>query len=876
MALLNDILAWTKSLPTWQRDACRRLLQKEAGLEDADHTELYALLKKENQIETENAVEAVPLASEHLPAVLAAGETVVLVSLRELENVNQIPKDHTLGFSETGMTVIYGGNGSGKSGYARVMKRACRARDQSEPIHPNANDPAASSKIPTAKFNFKVAGASEEIVWSRDSTPPNRLSTISVFDSRCARSYVTAEQDVAYLPYGLDIVENLANRVLPKLSEMLEAEIAGINVDTLPFQHLIAKTKVGEAIENLSVKSDAEAIKSLGTLTDDDIRRIAALQKALKEANPLAKAEECRLAALRLKTYAGKLAKTLVWVSNDAVAKLQAIAEERKASEDAEAKAADDLRAGEELLPGTGVQAWKLLFEAARRYATEAAYPGEEFPSSAENKVCPLCQEELPESGTQRLKRFEEYIKNDVAKTADAARKKVETAKAKIEAADLQVVPEEALKVELKALDAPILQVIDDFQESVEARRTSMLDCLETPKWDDIPALSESPRAQVREIAAHQLRAHRSLVKAADGENRKKLEDDLSELSARQNLAKTLPAVIDLLGRMKKKAALEKCRSSLKTRPISDKSKEFATVAVTDELRKALDAEFAALGIGHIKTKLKERSVRGKMLHQLLLDLPTTNRIDEILSEGEQRAIALGSFLAELALANHSCGIVFDDPISSLDHKRRGRAAKRMVREAKNRQVIIFTHDVVFLEQLRAECKRFGNEPTISSLDREGASAGLVKPGLPWVHKSFGERLDALEKAQKGFEKLPWPDEPSEELAGQITRQYSFMRATIERVVQDLFLNGTVQRFRDYIEVKRLAEVVGIQQAEVDELFRLNQRCHDVVEAHDPASAKDEPPPTPDEFKQDIADLRVLIDSVNARRKAAKSGGGSK
>ena len=403
-----------------------------------------------------------------------------------------------------------------------------------------------------------------------------------------------------------------------------------------------------------------------------------------------------------------------------------------------------------------------------------------------------------------------------------------------------------------------------------------MLDCLETPKWDEIPVLSGSPRARVRKIAAHQLRTHRTLVNAADEETRRKLENELIELSARQDLAKSLPAVIALLERMKGKAALEKCRSSLKTRSISDKSKEFATVAVTDELRKALDSEFESLGIGHIKTKLKERSVRGKMFHQLLLDLPTTNKIDEILSEGEQRAIALGSFFAELALANHSCGIVFDDPVSSLDHRRRGRVAKRMVREAKTQQVIVFTHDVVFLEQLRAECKRAAIEPTITSLDRVGASAGLVTPGLPWAHKSFGERLDALEKAQKAFEKLPWPDEPSEEQAGQITRQYSFLRATIERVVQDHFLNGTVQRFRDYIEVKRLAEVVGIQQTEVDELFRLNQRCHDVVEAHDPASAKDEPPPTPGELKQDIDDLRALVDTVNARRKAAKSGGGVK
>ncbi|MBK6737940.1 MAG: hypothetical protein IPG64_08455 [Haliea sp.] len=97
-------------------------------------------------------------------------------------------------------------------------------------------------------------------------------------------------------------------------------------------------------------------------------------------------------------------------------------------------------------------------------------------------------------------------------------------------------------------------------------------------------------------------------------------------------------------------------------------------MAVTDE-PPGSRCEFTAMGIGHIKTKLKERNVRGKMFHQLLLDLPTTNRIDEILSEGEQRAIALGSFFAELALANHKCAIIFDDPVSSLDHKERGRKA---------------------------------------------------------------------------------------------------------------------------------------------------------------------------------------------------------
>lgn len=870
MTLLKEILKWTESLPAWQQDASRRLFQKEDGLEANDYCELYALLKKENGIGVDDAVSAEPLASEHLPVELAAGETVTLVALRELENVNQIPNDHALTFSETGMTVIYGGNGSGKSGYARVMKRACRARDQSETIHPNVNDPTAAKKVPTAKFDVRVAGTIEEITWSREATPPDRLATISVFDRKCARSYITAEQNVAYLPYGLDIVESLANKVLPKLSEMLDAEIGGIDVNTSPFEHLLGETEVGKAIQGLSVKSDAHAISSLGTFIEDDKKRIAALEGALKEADPLAKAKEIRLSAMRLKAYAEKLAKPLVWVSTETVERLHKLADERKAAEAAETKAADALRAGEELLAGTGDQAWKILFEAARLYSTEAAYPGEEFPPSTKGKVCPLCQEELEETGTKRLNRFDEYIKNNVAKTADAARKKVDTEKNKIEAAQLQITAEAALTDELNALDGSLLQSIVEFQACIDSRKDSMLKCLETSKWDDIPTLIESPRSRIRQLAAHQLKAYRTLVRAADEDKRKKLGKELGELSARQNLAKSLRAVLELLERMKRKASLEKCRPSLRTRRISDKSKEFATVAVTDELKKALDEEFNALGIGHIKTKLKERIDRGKMLHQLLLDLPTTNKIDEILSEGEQRAIALGSFFAELALANHSCGIVFDDPVSSLDHWRRRDVARRLVEEAKKRQVVVFTHDTSFLGQLCDEIETTGIPNSMSFLEWQGGFPGCVNDGLPWDHQGYKSRINALEQAQSKLAKT-WPTYPGEKEIGEIRHQYDRLRATLERVIQDVVFNGVVKRYRDWIRVDSLEDVVGFDRAEYEAIERLHKRSCDVVTAHDPSSDKAAAVPTAADLWNDIAALKAIVEKIKIRRQGAKA-----
>lgn len=870
MPLLSQILNWTESLPLWQRDACRRLFLKESLLDESDISELYQLLKKESGVEDNCNILPAPLSEEHIPAGLAQGETVILVALRDLKNVNQIPSDSTLRFAETGITLIYGGNGSGKSGYARVIKRACRARDQAEPVHPNANDPKTSKMVPTAKFDIKVMGASHEVAWSRDKTPPDQLSSISVFDSRCARSYITAEQDVAYLPYGLDIIESLANHVLPRLTDILESEINGIDVSKLPFEHLLGDTEVGAAIGDLSIKSDVEVITSLGTITEDDIRRIAELEEALKEGNPLAKAEESRLSAMRLKAFGEKLSKPLVWVSSEAVEKLQKINDEKIASEDAEKKAADALRCGEELLQGTGEQVWKLLFEAARRYSIEEAYRGVDFPQSAEGKVCPLCQEVLPESGYSRLKRFEEYIQNNVAKTAEAARNTVRIAKGKIEAADLTVVADDALDYELKGLDSSICHAIADFQSSIDARRNFMLQCLDTSKWAEVPTLNKSPRPRVRQLAAQQLKNCRRFKRAADEAKREKLENELSELTARKSLAKSLNAVLEFLNRVKKKSSLEKCRPALKTRSISDKSKEFASAAVTDELRRALEREFEALGIGHIKTKLRERSIRGKMYHQLLLDLPVTNKIDEILSEGEQRAIALGSFFAELALANHSCGIVLDDPVSSLDHWRRRNVARRLVEEARNRQVVVFTHDTSFLGQISDEIEAASTPHLISFLEWRGGAPGCVNDGLPWDHQGYKARINALEQAQIKLSKT-WPEYPGENDIGEMRHQYDRLRATLERVIQDVVFNGVVKRYRDWIRVDSLGEVVGFSRPEYEAIEKLHKRSCDFITAHDPSSAKAAAVPSATDFGNNIIALKAIVESIQDRRKAAKS-----
>ena len=869
MALIDEILKWSEErLPPWQRDAARRLFQQGTGLSADDYAELYALLKAAHGLPNPLELTPEPLKTTHLPMVLKSSEKVVLKAIRDLVHVNRIAPGQRLDFALSGMTVIYGGNGSGKSGYVRVMKRACRARDQTEKVHPDANDPVAQSCEPKAVLDIEIHGTCKLVHWTSKGDAPDELASISVFDSHCARAYLTAEQDVAYLPYGLDVVENLANKVLPEMTRYLNEEITTINIDCQPFRHLVGETEVGRLVQALSEITSPDKVKALGTLSEIEIAQIKEIDRALAEPDPAKKAKEHRLSAIRLKNLAERIETALSWVSDAAIEKLKKITDVTVTANQAEKQAAEALQSGELLLPGTGEPVWKALFDAAYKFSTEVAYPEHTFPHTTAEAKCLLCQQPLNDAG-ERLKRFEKYIKNDVANAAAEQRQKLEATKAKIERANLSVGFDDSLAEEFSQLDNAVASIINVFEKNIEARRIWMLQNLSSYAWAEVPVLGENPRKRLRNLAAHQFKLARIFTRAVNEVKKKSLIDKREELRARLNLSACLDAVLALIDRFKMRQALKACEQDLKTRPISEKSKEFAGVAVTVALKNALDEEFKSLGIGHIQTKLKERNDKGKIKHQLLLDLPTTNKLEQILSEGEQRAIALGSFLAELKLANHSGGIVLDDPVSSLDHKRRGKVARRLASESKQRQVLVFTHDVVFLHQLRDECDKLNIPPSFCFLEANSGFFGNVSEGLPWDHKSYKERIDSLEKAQKRFEKLPWPIDPPEVLAREIIQQYSFLRATIERVVQDVVLNGTVQRFRDYIEIKNLGNVVGLEKSEVDEIFRLYQRCHNLIEAHDPSSAKNESPPTPDELKQDIADLKNLIQHIKDRRECA-------
>ena len=868
MLILQEILAWTQGLPLWQSDAVARLLAKQALTAD-DVNDLYALLKVAHGIPDPKDRKPKPLTADQIPAPIKVTTHVELRAMKNLQHVNAIADNQHLALSPAGMTVIYGDNGSGKSGYSRVLKRACRARDQTETIHPNANLPAGKARVAEATFEIAVDGVIQDVRWTLGAAAPAALSSLAIFDSHCARAYLDNEDDYSYVPYGLDVFEGLA-KVCKQLKSLIDAEHAEHAVDRTAFLPLQGDTPVGKLIASLSAKTTKAQIDALAILTSEELDQHAALNKSLKENNPKEKATQLRLRARRIAAIAATATNKGMLVDQTVIAKLRTLGEAYRTAQAAAAVAAQQFKEAEHLLPGTGGEAWRELFDVARRFALES-HPDKAFPELGADAPCPLCQQPLAD-GAARLLRFEAFIQQEAEKTSQARRAALYAEYKPFAAQGLTLNLDEVTYGEIEALDPQLAIDTKAFEPILIARQEAIKTAVISHRWDGIESAIVNPAVRLQALADKLNSEAAALEKVSDEKARAALQKQFDELDARIRLSQVKDAAITAATRLGHQGKLMQCLAAVKTTAISLKASELAEKVVSRELAEALNREFKALGIASLQVSLQSRSDKGKALHKLKLDLPQNRSPGDILSEGEQRAVAIGSFLAEVGLSGGKGGIVFDDPVSSLDHRRRERVAKRLAMEAEQRQVIVFTHDIYFLCLLVEEAKLVGVPVTTQSLTRRAEGFGVADPDLPFEGKNASKRIGALKAQHQTVAKLHKNGEEQEHRR-QTIDAYFRLRMAWERAIEEVLLREVILRFRKGVETQRL---VGVT-VEDDDYAQLNagmKKCSNYV--HDKALQGGIAVPDPDELLADITTLetwRARIDKrsgeTEKRRKAS-------
>jgi energy-coupling factor transporter ATP-binding protein EcfA2 len=741
MAIEEQIIQWSSTRPAWQRAVLRRVATGD-HFSNADYDELVVDLLAPKQ------AEAIAFSLAELPQVDLDDPPVALVSMAELKHVNALASEGPLTFEPTGLNIVYGDNGSGKSGYARLLKRIARARHREEVLSDVFRDTALAE--PNAALTVKVGDEERSLAWP-DSTVPE-LQRMLFYDEACGRASASSEFELPYRPSALFVMDGLIEAcvaIRARIDSKLEVN-AKMQRPMPMVDEAIRETDVGKYLTKLSGDSSLETLDSLLQERADSAELLHDLkgQEARLQSTDWAKQTgTLTREADKLESIRTHLIGLHAALGDDALGDLE---EERRRLR-VVGEAADLLAEAfqSEPLPGVGTSPWRELWEAGRRFSETHAYPDDAYPVAANGSKCVLCQQTLDEDARQRLSRFERFVQDDTQERLRASRAKWVS---RLEGLDTLSVTSESVETNLRDLEAEHAESVREVRlilAEYEDVRVQAVNALKSGGL--LSRRSPTPHETTAELAANAAAAR---TEAGDLSNPTAVREKLAAVTAKRKELELLQEVknvrddiADEVRRLKEREDLETAKGAAATGPITQKIVQLSEDSITEVLRDTFTRETERLRLERV-TIAKTRADRGAVLHQPKLVGARQNvTLPRVFSEGERTALGLAAFFTEAQLDASQSALILDDPVSSLDHIRRGLVAARLAAFAEARQVIVFTHDVSLVADLKREAKGLGVPVVERSVTR--GRRGERKPGVssakhPWKAKDVPERLGEL------------------------------------------------------------------------------------------------------------------------------------
>lgn len=868
---LEKIVEWAERLPPWQSDAIRRLLTQ-GELSETDKAELMTMLKQSYGLTTTNPLnlQPKPIRKGQISGVPIEPCKIILKAMKIISNINAIPDNSNLPFGHQGLTVIYGQNASGKSGYARVLKRACNSRDISERILPNIFNKTTSS---TAQASFKISnnGSNDkEVIWIDGKETDPLLANICVFDHKCARVIVDDNNEMSYLPYGSDVFEKLIS-LIKLFRNQLENEKP--KIQKLEYTDIPLVTSTGKFVNEVTYKTSLKDIEQACKWTEEDEQHLTQLNKQIAEAeahNPLKQAKRLRNLKLRIDKLIQSIKAVDEILSATEIKNLQLAIENLSTTEKALA-VASKISLANEPLPGAGEDVWQKLYNAAKAYSVEKAYPGKDFPVIDDSGLCVLCMQPLTEDAKERLRRFKNFMEKTIKQEFDNAVTKLNTMRKLLE--DLQIATsDDYIDVidEVESHNKDLAKTLKEHILDTSSRRMLMIKSIKEKSMSAIVKYKSFPVQDILNISDALEKKATEVEKTADNSIFINMKSQQVEILARKLLHKRKDSVKMHVEQLIMVNKYNQCIAATDFRSITDKAKDILVKTLTPQLQKALAKELEALNANHIPLCLKASGREGEPLHKMELTgkLPFCKaNLTEILSEGEQHVVAIAGFLAELKISNPLCPIVLDDPVCSLDHIYREKIARRLVKEASTRQVIVFTHDIAFLLELESRSSETGGYFLPQTISREGGRPGFSTEKKPWHTMSVKERLSYLDSLLNEFKSLY--ETNTNKYNEKAAKLYGRLRESWEAVVEEVLFHGVIIRHGSEVKTLQL-RYVTVTDDDYKSIFFGMGKCSEWMIGHDKSRSLDENRPSPKEINQDIQILREFVKTINKQQLSAE------
>lgn len=846
--VLQELSQWATTLPYWEQAVLEKVV---AGVRftDADYSELLQYLLEDASLAEPKGPRPALRFPRDFDADAQPTAPVRLVKISNLQNINALVTGQILTFGPA-MTAIYGGNGSGKSGYARVLGCAGFTRGDQE-VLPDVTRPIDDTITLSADVGIEEAGSRRVIHYEIGRECPE-LGSCYAFDSTSVRVHLTESNALSFSPAGLSYLTRLVE-VTDEVRIRLKARVQECSqphcFDVL-FQ---GDSEITELIANLGPDTDLQVLRQTAALSPEERERIKELDLEIAHLKTQDVSKQVSKLTQRiddLDSLVSRLREAQEGLSGKVVEDVgHAIRTYLERQSVAQRVSVDQFRS--EHFTRTGSDVWYQFIAAAKALANVEQAPDKPYPQP--DSRCLLCQQPLSPEARDLLLRLWTFLEGEAQARLEEAHTTLEERRTSLQAIPLDFFDDQSVSYRyLQEHNPALLETVKTFVVACRRRRESILEAITACRVEiEAPSLPADGIPDIEKTVAS-LKVQRCELEEKDpAQEITRLEQEMRTLQHRVLLNEHLP---EIEGYVQKRIWAQRAdRTRGSTAHITRKHNQLFGQLVTDRYIELFEQTLRDLGRS-LCVRVKTRGKKGEVYKQIVVETDPSAPVDmatpdKVLSEGEKRAVALADFLTEVALDTSSSAVILDDPVTSLDLEWRRLIASILTEEAKRRQVIVFTHELTFLYYL----KKYSEQEQVEIMthwikrgdhdDRPGYVSLDNSPALERDYRKATRARDIYAKAK---------DAPAAEQEVLLHDGFGALRTCYEAFIIFELFNEVVMRFDERISFGRLKDIVW-DKSIVDKVIDKCELLSRYIEGHLHSDALGAQKPT----------SRTLLDEIN-------------
>lgn len=775
---------------------------------------------------------------------------LLINEIKNPENINALSRDSEFALGGN-LNVFYGENGTGKSSYVKVFRKLANnyfTNQKSLVLHPNVYKEYSNRINQSLEITYEV---NNEVKTEKvDINKPNPfLRNINVFDSDSVIPLLNEDLSFSILPQGFNYFQETIT-ILDKLKASFEKDIfdKGTYKDSIfnDSSYKLIKEEILDIQKNANARNFVTYITEKYPKNERYESELGEVEKHIKELTSI-NVENTRKLLKAQKNKLESLNKAIslvsIQLSEDNLKKvnkliddfLTKVAEEKEHNENFNRQISFLEKLNDE---------WVQFVKYGEIY-----YKSIGKIKPAEFDQCIFCGQLLDENHINRIANNFEHVFSTVIQDKEKVRKEllskdIKELKIIFKDEDKDLIGKEILASKIQSAIILINTNLECFTKGIVESKV-----IDYSYKVDFSNLTEEILKEIKSIDDRIIQLSQSdfetanIVKGLESKKTTLMKNEL--ISRSTNLFEEWFEITEQINQ------LVKMKKNFSTTALTKKSKEAFNDLVEDNYIKTFKSYCEELKVRDVSVKLKPQ--KGKTYRSKYVS-DEKYKITDIMSEGEQKAIAMAEFATDLKIRKNHNTVIFDDPVTSLDYKRTENFARLIYNLSKERQVLVFTHNILFYYFLYNQC-----EGDNSQENKFFKVDGYDTNNKGLVSESFSGRIENINDIKKKLNGYKQRVESKtclgDELEYNLSLAYTEIRTWCELIVEEGFFKSIIRRYEPNIRFTKLIDIDGsfIEELEnVTDLF--NRSCRWMIGHSQPIETLHSKPNREDFF----ADLEYI------------------